>query len=84
MRSSARHLSVAKFVLASGLGNAAIRDIGDHLRRHHAAGHWIERYRGKLYIHSSEPRSVALLRTDFTNVLTEVDEQAASEDGDDQ
>jgi hypothetical protein len=60
-----------KFRLSHNTNAATIQRIGAALRRHGSGTHWIERYRGGVYLHVSEARDVQLLRSDFAEYLDE-------------
>ena len=62
-----------KFLLHKGLGYSTIRQIGDYLRAHGAGHHWIERYRGDIFLFASDPRDQAILRREFADLLDAID-----------
>lgn len=63
-----------KFLLRKNVGSTAIRQIGDHLRAHGAGRHWIERYRGDVFLFASDPRDETIIRTEYADLLDEIDD----------
>lgn len=61
-----------KFLLHSGLGYSTIRQIGDCLRTQGSGRHWIEKYRGDIFVNVFDRRDEAILRNEFGNVLDAV------------
>jgi hypothetical protein len=67
-----------KFLLHEGLGYSTIRRIGDYLRAHGSGHHWIEKYRGDIFVDMSDDRDEAVLRDVFPNVLDPVASRSRS------
>jgi hypothetical protein len=67
-----------KFLLRHGLGQSAIREIGNHLRAYGSGRHWIERSRGEVYINSGDERDQGILLEVFSNMVDAVDEQSTN------
>lgn len=61
-----------KFLLHEGLGYSTIRRIGDYLRLHGSGHHWIEKYRGDIFVNVSDDRDQAILREQFADLLDPV------------
>lgn len=61
-----------KFLLHEGLGYSTITCIGDYLRLHGSGRHWIEKYRGEIFVVVSDERDEAILRTAFSDILDPV------------
>ena len=61
-----------KFLLHQGLGYSSIHQIGDYLRRHGTGHHWIERYRGDIFVFVSGAADEAILRNEFSDLLDAV------------
>jgi hypothetical protein len=58
-----------KIRLKDDASAAAIERIGATLRRHGSETHWIERYRGTVFMHVGEERDVHLLQREFAEYL---------------
>jgi hypothetical protein len=67
-----------KFLLREGLGHSTIHQIGDCLRSHGTGHHWIERYRGDIFVFVADAADEAILRNEFTGCL---DADSAAETG---
>ncbi|MER8613906.1 hypothetical protein [Mesorhizobium sp. M0435] len=63
-----------KFLLHQGLGYSTIHQIGDYLRSHGAGHHWIERYRGDIFVFVSDAADEAILRSEFSDLLDAVND----------
>jgi|GEM_PF-2883828 len=63
-----------KFVLHPGLGYSTVHHIGDYLRNHGTGHHWIERYRGDIFVFVSDGVDEAILRNEFSDLLDPVDD----------
>ena len=63
-----------KFLLHQDLGNSTIHQIGDYLRSHGTGRHWIERYRGDIFVFVSDAADEAILRNEFSDLLDAVDD----------
>ncbi|MDX8502950.1 DUF488 domain-containing protein [Mesorhizobium sp. VK4C] len=63
-----------KFLLHQGLGPSTIHQIGNYLRRHGSAHHWIERYRGDIFVFVSDQADEAILRNKFSGLLDVVND----------
>lgn len=61
-----------KFLLKSGLGQTAIREIGNHLRAYGTGHHWIERYRGDVFIHTIHDKDTQILIRNFSHFVDPV------------
>ncbi|TIQ36184.1 MAG: hypothetical protein E5X48_10310 [Mesorhizobium sp.] len=61
-----------KFVLHQGLGHSTVHHIGDYLRSHGTGRHWIERYRGDIFVFVSDAADEAILRNEFSSLLDAV------------
>lgn len=61
-----------KFLLRKSFGYSTIRQIGDYLRTHGTGHHWIERYRGEIFLYVSDARDETILRNEFTDLLDPV------------
>jgi hypothetical protein len=70
-----------KFLLHQGLGYSTIRQIGDYLRSHGAGHHWIERYRGDIFVFVSDAADEAILRSEFSGLLDAVDDTETDRTG---
>jgi hypothetical protein len=68
-----------KFLLHKNAGSSAVRRIGDYLRAHGAGRHWLERYRGDVFLFASDPRDELILRTKFAEFLDEIDDVETGE-----
>ncbi len=64
-----------KFLLHEGLGYSTIQLIGDYLRLHGSGHHWIEKYRGDIFIHTPDEGDELLLRTNFADLLDPIEIQ---------
>jgi hypothetical protein len=62
-----------KFLLHQGLGYSTVHQIGDYLRSHGTSHHWIERYRGDIFVFALDAADQAILRKEFSNLLDVVD-----------
>lgn len=58
-----------KFLLKSGLGQTAIREIGKYLRAYGTGHHWIERYRGDVFIHTINDKDTQILIRNFSDYV---------------
>lgn len=67
-----------KFQLRKGLGYSTIHQIGDYLRLHGTGHHWIEKYRGEMFVNVSDARDETILRTDFADLVEPVGTEAGS------
>ncbi|RUU57210.1 hypothetical protein [Mesorhizobium sp. M2C.T.Ca.TU.002.02.1.1] len=63
-----------KFLLHKGLGYSTVHQIGDYLRSHGTGHHWIERYRGDIFVFVSDGVDEAILRSEFSSVLDAIDD----------
>lgn len=63
-----------KFILHQGLGYSTVHQIGDYLRSHGAGRHWIERYRGDIFIFASDQADEVILRNQFAGLLDAVND----------
>lgn len=63
-----------KFRLRDGHGQSAVREIGAHLRIHGSGHHWIEKFRGEIYLHPGSPADEKILREEFAGMLEAVRE----------
>ncbi len=63
-----------KFLLHEDLGYSTIHQIGDYLRSHGAGHHWIERYRGDIFVFVSDAADEAILRNEFCGLLDAVND----------
>ena len=63
-----------KFLLHKGLGYSRVHQIGDYLRSHGAGHHWIERYRGDIFVFVFDQSDEAILRKEFSGLLEAVDD----------
>ena len=63
-----------KFLLHKGLGYSTVHQIGDYLRSHGTGHHWIERYRGDIFVFVSDAADEAILRNEFSDLLDAVDD----------
>ena len=61
-----------KFLLHEELGYSTIRQIGDYIRAHGTGRHWIERYRGDIFVFVSDARDETILRNVFAGLLDPV------------
>jgi hypothetical protein len=68
-----------KFLLHKDLRYSTIRQIGGYLRVHGAGRHWIERYRGDIFVFVSDARDETILRNKFTDLLDVVSDTDADE-----
>lgn len=57
------------FALRDGVGQSAIREIGQTLRTYGSGTHWIERYRSRTFINVSQPEDEAILTSDFSELV---------------
>ncbi|TPJ38252.1 hypothetical protein [Mesorhizobium sp. B2-6-5] len=64
-----------KFLLHQGLGYSTVHQIGDHLRSHGTGPHWIERYRGSIFVIASDQADEKILRKEFSGLLDAVNEK---------
>lgn len=62
-----------KFLLRRGLGQSSIHEIGNRLRAHGSGHHWIEKYRGEIFVNVSDERDEAILRSDYRDILSAVE-----------
>ncbi len=63
-----------KFLLRQGLGYSTVHHIGDYLRVHGTGHHWIERYRGDIFVFVSDGVDEAILRNEFSDLLDAVND----------
>ena len=63
-----------KFLLHQGLGYSTVQ-IGDYLRSHGTGHHWIERYRGSIFVIVSDQADEMILRQEFSGLLDAVNEK---------
>jgi hypothetical protein len=63
-----------KFLLHHGLGYSTLHQVGNYLRSHGAGHHWIERYRGDIYVFVSDAADEAILRNEFSGLLDVVND----------
>ena len=61
-----------KFRLRQNLGQSSILEIGNRLRTHGSGHHWIEKYRGEIFINVSDERDEAILRSDYGDIVSAV------------
>ena len=66
--------TLMKFLLHKDLGHSTIHQIGDYLRSHGAGHHWIERYRGDIFVFVSDAADEAILRSEFSGLLDAVND----------
>lgn len=64
-----------KFLLHQGLGYSTVHQIGDYLRSHGTGHHWIERYRGSIFVIVSDQVDGMVLRQEFSGLLDAVKEK---------
>jgi len=69
-----------KFLLHKGLGYSTVHQIGDHLRSHGTGHHWIERFRGDIFVFVSDGVDEAILRNEFSGVLDAIDDDDTERD----
>lgn len=62
-----------KFLLHKDLGQTAIREIGNRLRARGSGHHWIEKYRGDVFINVADDRDEDILRREFLHFVDPVD-----------
>ncbi|MEX0953620.1 MAG: hypothetical protein WDZ83_00230 [Rhizobiaceae bacterium] len=63
-----------KFLLRHDLGQSAVKEIGHHLRTRGSGGHhFIERYRGDIFVHVVHDEDEAILLEDFSDFIEPVD-----------
>ncbi|MDZ5698492.1 MULTISPECIES: hypothetical protein [Phyllobacteriaceae] len=62
-----------KFLLDRDAGQAAVRQIGSYLRRYGSGHHWVEKYRGDVFINVVEKRDEEILRNEFSDLVKPVD-----------
>jgi hypothetical protein len=72
--SGSQSTTFMKFLLHHGLGYSSIHRIGNYLRSHGAGRHWIERYRGDVFLVVSDEADEAILRKEFSDLLDAVNE----------
>ena len=63
-----------KFLLHQGLGRSTIHQIGNYLRRYGSGHHWIERYRGEIFVFASDQADEAILSKEFSGLLDVVND----------
>lgn len=54
-----------KFRLKNHLGQTAVREIGNYLRAYGTGHHWIERYRGEVFIHTVYDKDTKIMINNF-------------------
>ena len=69
-----------KFLLHQGLGYSTVHQIGDYLRSHGTGHHWIERFRGDIFVFVSDGVDEAILRNEFSGVLDAIDDDDTERD----
>ncbi|WP_192248757.1 hypothetical protein [Mesorhizobium silamurunense] len=65
---------MTKFLLHKGLGYSTVHQIGDYLRSYGTGRHWIERYRGDIFVFVSDRADEVILRTKFSSLLDAVND----------
>lgn len=65
-----------KFLLNRDAGQTAVREIGSYLRTYGSGHHWIEKYRGDVFINVVEGRDEEILRNEFPNLVRPVDDHS--------
>ena len=65
---------LAKFLLHKGLGYSTVHQIGDYLRCHGTGRHWIERYRGDIFVFVSDQADEVILKREFSGLLDAVND----------
>lgn len=63
-----------KFLLRKNLGQSSINEVGNHLRVHGSGHHWIEKYRGEIFVNVSDDRDAAILRSEYRDILSAVEQ----------
>ena len=63
-----------KFLLHHGPGCSTLHRVGNYLRSHGAGHHWIERYRGDIFVFVSDAADEAILRNEFSGLFDVVDD----------
>ena len=63
-----------KFILHQGLGYSTVHQIGDYLRSHGTGHHWIERYRGDIFVFVSDQADEVIRRKEFSGLLDAVND----------
>lgn len=70
-----------RYRLHKDLGYSTVHRIGDYLRAHGRARHWIEKDRGDIFVHVSDELDEAILTTEFSDVLEAVDDGMTGKPG---
>jgi hypothetical protein len=65
---------LTKFLLHKGLGSSTVDQIGDYPRCHGTGRHWIERYRGDIFVFVSDQADEAILKKEFPGLLDAVND----------
>lgn len=68
-----------KFLLHPELGQSAIREIGNHLRTYGSGHHWIEKFRGAVFINPGSETDERILRNEFSSMVDVVKESDAND-----
>ena len=63
-----------KFLLREGVGHSTIHQNGDYLRNPGTGHHWIERYRGDIFVFVSDAADETILRIEFSGLLDAVND----------
>lgn len=58
-----------KFRLHPDLGQSAIREIGNHLRTFGSGHHWIEKFRGEVFINPVDETDKRILCNEFSRMV---------------
>lgn len=58
-----------KFLLNPDLGQSAVREISAHLRSYGTGHHWLEKFRGQIFIHPGGEADERILKEEFASML---------------
>lgn len=61
-----------KFLLNPDARQTAVREIGGYLRTHGSGHHWIEKFRGDVFINVVDGRDEEILRNEFSSLVQPV------------
>ncbi|MGB3898028.1 MAG: hypothetical protein WA973_05680 [Mesorhizobium sp.] len=61
-----------KFRVKEGYGQSTVREIGSYLRLHGSGHHWVEKFRGEIYVHPGDGPDERILLEEFQQLVEPV------------
>jgi len=63
-----------KFLLKPALGQSAVREVSAHLRIYGTGHHWLEKFRGDVFIHPGGEEDKRIMKEDFASMLQPIED----------